>query len=579
MIRQIVRLVPDQYRPLLPRYGAALIVLGIAQGIAYVLLAPLLEDVFADRLDRAGWWLAAIVGAFVVVAAASFLQAQIGLRIGVALMRHLQMRLGDHLGAMPLGSFGPATSGQASRLITSSTREVMGVPAHLLTPLVTAVLVPATVAVGMLFIDWRISVAMVASAPVLYLVNRWGGDLFARATAGQHQAAAEANSRVIEFAQAQPVLRAFGADDSGTRALRAALREQGRATTRAIGASVPGLVIFSFVVQLTFIPLVWLVISLATSGDISVPVAIALIVVSSRFVEPLNQAAELSTAIRRAMVAVNKINKFLDGPVVAEPAEPAQPADAGIRFEDVTFGYRPGETVLNAVSFAAPAGTTTAIVGPSGAGKTTVLRLAARFYDAGSGRIVLGDRDVRDLASETLLNQVSLVFQDVYLFDQSVLDNIRVGRPGATDDEVREAARIARVDEMVARLPDGWDTRVGEGGTALSGGERQRISIARALLKNAPVVLLDEATSALDPQNEAAVVRGIRELTQGRTVLVVAHRLPTIRHADQILFLDDGGIVERGTHDELLAADGRYAAFWSERSRAAGWRLTAAARA
>ncbi|MGW0181482.1 ABC transporter ATP-binding protein, partial [Nocardia sp. NPDC003345] len=504
MIRQIVRLVPDEYRPLLPRYAAALAVLGVAQGIAYVLLAPLLEEVFADRLGRAGWWLAAIVAAFAVVATASFLQAQIGLRIGVALMRHLQMRLGDHLGAMQLGAFGPATSGQASRLITSSTREVMGVPAHLLAPLVTAVLVPATVAIGMLFIDWRISVAMVASAPVLYLVNRWGGALFARATHGQHQAAAVANSRVIEFAQAQPVLRAFGANDSGTRALRAALREQGRATTRAIGASVPGLVIFSFVVQLTFIPLVWLVLSLATSGDISVPVAIALIVVSSRFVEPLNQAAELSTAIRRAMVAVNKINKFLDGPVVAEPTAPAEPADAGIRFEGVTFGYRPGENVLTDMSFVAAPGTTTAIVGPSGAGKTTVLRLAARFYDAGAGRIALGDRDVRDLTSETLLGRVSLVFQDVYLFDQSVLDNIRVGRPGATDDEVREAARIARVDEMIARLPDGWDTRVGEGGTALSGGERQRISIARALLKNAPVVLLDEATSALDPQNEAA---------------------------------------------------------------------------
>ncbi|NEW44770.1 ABC transporter ATP-binding protein [Nocardia cyriacigeorgica] len=576
MIRQLTRLVPEAHRPLLPRYGTALIVLSIAQGIAYVLLAPLLEDVFADRLDRAGWWLAGIVAAYLVVAVASFLQAQIGLRIGVALMRHLQMRLGDHLGAMPLGAFGPSTSGQASRLITSSTREVMGVFAHLLTPLVTAVLVPMTVAVGMLFIDWRISLAMVVSAPVLYFVNKWGGSLYAHATVGQHQAAAEANSRVIEFAQAQPVLRAFGADDAGTDALRTALREQGRATTRSIWASVPGLVIFAFVVQLTFIPLVWLAISLSTSGEISVPVAIALIAVSSRFVEPLNQAAELSTAIRRAMVAVNKINKFLDTPVVAEPAEPTQPVDAGVRFDDVTFGYRSDNTVLEGVSFKAPAGTTTAIVGPSGAGKTTVLRLAARFYDADSGRILLGDRDVRDLTSETLLNQVSLVFQDVYLFDQTVLDNIRVGRPDATDDEVLQAARTARVDEIAARLPEGWDTRVGEGGTALSGGERQRISIARALLKNAPIVLLDEATSALDPQNEAAVVRGIRELTQGKTVLVVAHRLPTIRHADQILFLDEGGIVERGTHDELVAADGRYAAFWSERTRAAGWRLTAA---
>ncbi|MGX1763044.1 ABC transporter ATP-binding protein, partial [Streptomyces lydicus] len=204
---------------------------------------------------------------------------------------------------------------------------------------------------------------------------------------------------------------------------------------------------------------------------------------------------------------------------------------------------------------------------------TTLLRLAARFYDVDAGRVVVGEHDVREQPSETLLDQLSLVFQNVYLFNRSVADNIRIGKPEATDAQVWAAAQAARVDEIVQRLPDGLDAAVGEGGVALSGGERQRVSIARALLKDAPIVLLDEATSALDPHSEAVVVRGIHQLTKDKTVIVVAHRLATIAHADQILFLDGGRIVERGTHAELLAADGRYADFWNERSRAAGWRL------
>jgi ATP-binding cassette subfamily B protein len=233
--------------------------------------------------------------------------------------------------------------------------------------------------------------------------------------------------------------------------------------------------------------------------------------------------------------------------------------------------------VLRGVSLTVPARTMTALVGPSGSGKTTVTRVIARFFDVGAGAVRIGGADVRDLGTERVMSLVSPVFQDVYLFDVTIAENIRIGRPDAGDDEVRRAARLARVDEIVERLPDGWDTRVGEGGAMLSGGERQRVSIARAILKDAPIVLLDEATAALDPENEAAVQDALAALTADRTLLVIAHRLPTIAAADQIAFLDGGRITERGTHAELLARGGRYADFWRQRSRAQGWRLARAA--
>ena len=272
---------------------------------------------------------------------------------------------------------------------------------------------------------------------------------------------------------------------------------------------------------------------------------------------------------------MNHIDQVMDSPVLPEPdVSTATPSDGTVELVDVDFGYQPDVPVLRGVSMSVPSGSMCALVGPSGSGKTTIARLIAHFYDVDSGQLRIGGVDVKQLTTEDLMSQLSMVFQDVYLFDDTLEANIRLGRPDATDDEVRRAAALAGVTEIVERLPDGWETRVGEGGRALSGGERQRVSIARALLKRAPIVLLDEATSALDAENEANIVSAMEELRRSSTLIVIAHKLETIAAADQVVVLGaDGHVAQQGRHDDLVGTEGPYRDFWEYRSSASGWSL------
>jgi len=291
------------------------------------------------------------------------------------------------------------------------------------------------------------------------------------------------------------------------------------------------------------------------------------------FLQPFAAVAGAASSLRVSRAAVQRITSVLSTPPLPEPEQPQPVGESSLELAGVHFGYR-SSPVLHGVDLWIPPGSSTALVGVSGAGKTTVTKLVARFFDVHAGSVRIGGVDVRDISSAELERTVSLVFQDVYLFDGSIEDNIRIGAPGATAEQVRAAAYRARVDTIAARLPDGWSSRVGEGGRLLSGGERQRVAIARALVKDTPIVLLDEATSALDAENEAAVHAALAELGHGRTMLIIAHRLTTIANADQIAVLDGGRIVEHGRHAELLAAGGRYARLWAERERAVGWRLS-----
>lgn len=313
---------------------------------------------------------------------------------------------------------------------------------------------------------------------------------------------------------------------------------------------------------------------LAGKGGISAPQAALAVMLSMSMVGSLAKLEVFSENMRQVKATVESLEEFLEMPALPEPAQPVPTSGTGVELKNVHFAYTAdGPEVLHGIDLTLPQGSFTALVGPSGGGKSTVAKLLARFWDVTQGSITIGGVDVRQMPLAQLSGLVSFVTQDNYLFRCSLLENIRLGNPAATDEQVKAVARAAQCEEFIAKLPQGYDTPAGEASKRLSGGEKQRISIARAMLKDAPIVILDEATAYVDPENEDRLQKAIEALTRGKTIIMIAHRLKTVRHADQILVVDHGRIVQQGTHEQLIGQPGIYAAFVGGRQQAEGWKL------
>ncbi|MFD8613398.1 ABC transporter ATP-binding protein [Streptomyces sp. NPDC059631] len=580
MIRQLYRVLgPEGSRPLnrllLLQCGAA-----VLQGVAFALLVPVLKALLGTHPDDVRPWLTAFTACVLAHAVLQGAALSGGFTVGSRLSRALHRRMADQALRLPVGWFTAGRTAEFSRLAGQNVIQVMSTPAHLLRPFITSVLTPATMVAAAFFFDARTALVLLVCAPVLYAVQQASTSLMRRLDLARDAAIGESADRVLEYTRNQPVLRAFGRTAEGYGALDDALAAEARADRRLIVRGLPGLVSFTFATRLVFALLLALGVSWQLDGSLTVPALLALLVLLVRLIDSVSSAAEAGAAMRIARNTLERLGAVLDEPPFPQPAKPRTPRDASVEFTGVTFRYDAGETgarpVLDDVTFRLPERGMTALVGPSGAGKTTVASLIARFRDTTEGTVRIGGVDVRDISADDLAAHVSLVFQDVYLFDGTIEENVRIAAPDAGPAELAEAAALSGLDRVIRELPDGWDTRVGEGGARLSGGQRQRVSIARALLKDAPVLVLDEATAALDQESEALFAEAVRTLADRKTFLVIAHRLGTVVHADQILVLEDGRITERGTHDELVTAGGTYASFWERRTRAHGWRLGAA---
>ncbi|MBJ7465370.1 MAG: ABC transporter ATP-binding protein [Mycolicibacterium sp.] len=577
MIRTLLALIPGDRRGRVWLYTALTVFSVLLRAIGVVLLVPLVAALFSDTPADAWPWLGWLTALTVTGWLIDTTTARLGFDIGFAVLDGTQHDMADRLPNIKLDWLTQENTATTRQAIAATGPELVGLVVNLLTPLIGAVLLPAAIAVALLVVSVPLGLAAFAGVVIL-LGALW---LAGRLSRTADRVAAEANSafteRLIEFARTQQALRAARRVEPARSLVGTALQAQHGASLRLLTMQIPGQLLFSLASQLALIVFAAATTVLTVRGDLTVPEAIALIVVIARYLEPFTVLSELSGALESTRATLARIQRVLDAPTRSAGA--AALTDDGaprIAFEGVTFGYG-GEPVLQNLSFALEPGTTTAVVGPSGSGKSTILGLIAGLHEPDRGRVLFGDVDLATLHPEARRAAVSVVFQQPYLFDGSLRDNILVGDPAADADTLAGATRLARVDELSARLPDGQRTAVGEAGSALSGGERQRVSIARALVKPAPVLLVDEATSALDTENEAAVVDALTADLRPRTRVIVAHRLASIRRADRVLFVEDGRIVEDGTIEDLLAADGphhRFREFWTRQHAAGDWQIT-----
>ncbi|MEM8639246.1 MAG: ABC transporter ATP-binding protein [Cyanobacteria bacterium P01_G01_bin.54] len=520
-------------------------------------------------------WLAIAVGMVAIAFSSRFLAFAVSHRAAYQLEVILRTALATHLAQVPLGYVVTTGSGTIKKWVQDDVQSLHAFVADS-TPLIgQACTMPLLALLTMLVTDWRLGLVTLAVLPVGMIFVRLAFRDYGEQRQAYDRANEQINNIIIEFVQGMQVVRTFDDGSSSFARFQTALNAFTQ-KHRALNAKTHvsgrlGMLLFEPLPTLLLVSTVggWLMLQ----GMLSLPKLLVFLLLAPRLCGALKPLLTLSAFINQANAGALRISKVLAEPSLPQPLHPKQPQDASITLSNVTFGYRAGRPALQGVSLTIPTGTVTALVGPSGAGKTTLARLIPRFWDVTEGAIQIGGVDVRQMTPEILMSWVSFVFQDPFLLHDTIRNNIKLGRPDASDREVEAAAQAAQAHEFILALPRGYDTIAGERGTHLSGGQRQRITIARAILQNNPIVVLDEATAFADPENEALIQGAIAALTQNKTLIIIAHRLPSIINADQIAVFEQGRLVELGQHQKLIAANGPYARLWSCHQATQNWQL------
>jgi ATP-binding cassette subfamily B protein len=533
------------------------------------LLAPLMAG---GSLDRRRLWLLLALGLAAAVLYFLAYRAEYRKTYTTAYGESEKIRLevAEHIRRLPLSFFNNKDLSELTVNIMADCSTVEHVMSHVAPILFGGVITDAAVCAMLAFYDWRMALALFAALPAaLALVF---GSRKLQAFFGERHVAAKlaVSGQVQEYLEGIKVVKAFGLSGEKSAALERALRTMMKEAIKFEGFTGIFIILASMVLQIGIGLVVLTGVSLLTGGGLALIPLLTFILISAKIYSPLIVIFTLLPEFFYFLISIKRMQKVREEPVMGGD-ENAVIDNYNIELKNLSFAYHRGEDVIKNISLSIPQGGVTALVGPSGSGKSTLARLIARFWDAGEGEILIGGKNISGIDPETLMRCMSFVFQDVVLFNDTVKNNIRIGREGAGDGEIYAAAKMARCDEFIRELPGGYDTVIGENGSTLSGGERQRISIARALLKNAPIVLLDEATASLDPENESLIQEAISELVKNRTVIVIAHRLRAVLGADRIAVLDRGRLAEQGSPEELLARDGLFARLYKIQQESLGW--------
>ena len=547
---------------------------GLFAALQFAALFIVVEALVSDNRDSRFIWISlgimavSLVGRIITTYFSTMEQTE----TGYCMVAEKRIHIGDRLRYIPMGYFNKNSIGNITAIVTTTLGDVENSAARVLVSVLGGFFNSVALVIVLVVFDWRIGL-IAAVGVLLYLAAAELALRKSERLSGVRQHTQESLvESVLEYIQGMGIVKAFGMEKDSTQSIDSAIKASCRDNLKLTKASVPYDALKQVVVRVFSVLLLLASIYFWLNGSLSLAYGVILVIASFMVFNDLENAGNMASLLQMLAASMDTANSIDDTPVMDEKGADVVPASSEIIFDNVDFSYA-DRKILDHVSFTIPAGTTTAIVGPSGSGKTTMCNLIARFWDVDAGRITVGGKDVRDFKLDSLMKNIGMVFQNVYLFADSIENNIKFGCPDATHEQVVEAAKKACCHEFISALTDGYDTVIGEGGGTLSGGEKQRISIARAILKDAPIIILDEATSSVDPENEEELQRAIAELTHDKTIIMIAHRLKTVRGADQILVLDDSHIAQRGTHAELIQQKGLYADFVSERQEAIGWKL------